>query len=80
MKTVGYLPKATKPKDDANKPAKPANGNGNKGGNKPANGNGNKGGNKPANDGAGGDGNKPKDDAKTATGDTADSGKDSGAK
>lgn len=44
MKTVGYLPKATKPKDDANKPAKPANGNGNKGGNKPAN------------DGAGGDG------------------------
>lgn len=68
MKTVGYLPKATKPKDDANKPAKPANGNGNKGGNKPAN------------DGAGGDGNKPKDDAKTATGDTADSGKDSGAK
>lgn len=68
MKTVGYLPKATKPKDDANKPAKPANGNGNKGGNKPAN------------DGSGGDGNKPKDDAKTATGDTADSGKDSGAK
>lgn len=58
MKTVGYLPKATKPKDDANKPAKPANGNGNKGGNKPAN------------DGAGGDGNKQ----------TADSGKDSGAK
>lgn len=68
MKTVGYLPKATKPKDDANKPAKSANGNGNKGGNKPAN------------DGAGGDGNKPKDDAKTATGDTADSGKDSGTK
>ena len=68
MKTVGYLPKATKPKDYANKPAKPANGNSNKGGNKPAN------------DGAGGDGNKPKDDAKTATGDTADSGKDSGAK
>lgn len=50
MKTVGYLPKATKPKDDANKPAKSANGN------------------------------KPKDDAKTATGDTADNGKDSGAK
>ena len=37
MKTVGYLPKATKPKDDADKVTKTANGNGGKGGNKPAN-------------------------------------------
>lgn len=62
MKTVGYLPKATKPKDDAKKPAKPANGNGGKGGNEPANTDG------------------KKTDAGPATGDTADSGKDSGAK
>lgn len=64
MKTVGYLPKATKPKDNADKSAKPANGNGGKGGNKPAN----------------TDGNKPKDNADPATGRTADSGKDGGTK
>ena len=74
MKTVGYLPKATKPKDDADKVTKTANGNGGKGGNKPANTDGKKA------DGVDGGGNKPKADADPATGDKADSGKDSGAK
>lgn len=64
MKTVGYLPETTKSKDNANKSAKPADGNGGKGGNKPAN----------------TDGNKSKDNADPATGGTADSGKNGDTK